>query len=138
MPAWPADLPQYFLQNGFRMQPEASRRGFRPDRGPEIRRRRFTGKRTLIQGVLRCTPTQWDTLKGFYQDDLEGGAEIFTFPKPLRSTDTDVITVRFTRPPQRRKSGINWDVTVNLRTVVPKIAVSAVADDATATVELEV
>ena len=115
--SWPSDLPQYFLQNGFRMAPMENRRGFQPDDGPEIRQRRFTRSDMLIQGVVRCSPAQWEDLKEFYQETLHGGRLPFDFPKPLRSITTDIVEVRFVRPPSRRKNGANWDVSLSLREI---------------------
>lgn len=112
MPVWPATLPQYPLQEGFKETAPNTVTRTEMDAGPAKLRRRFTAAPRPFTLNLDLTETQAETLDAFYLTTLEGGSLSFDWLHP-RTKQT--ATFRFLSPPDYTPSGgLYWTATVNL------------------------
>ena len=110
---WPGLLPQAFLRRGYGEGPADNTHRFPVDEGPSLGRPLFTASRTVYRGIMNMTPEQWTVFLEFYDQGLHGGSRQFEMPRPLAS---DRISVQFLGTPQRSPRGVNWDVSMLLRT----------------------
>ncbi|KKN90083.1 hypothetical protein LCGC14_0231960 [marine sediment metagenome] len=97
MPAWPANLPQNPLLEGYQEQaPNLSIRT-QMDSGPAKVRKRFTsGVRSLVWNFILGS-TEVDNLDAFYLTTIEGGSLSFTHTDPR--TGTTGVSYRIVEAP---------------------------------------
>lgn len=98
MVAFPSSLPQYLDADGFSDEIPDDRLRSQTDIGPAMMRRRSSAKPRPIQGSQHLTEEQWQTLKSFYEDDLDGGVLRFDW---IDQTSGDSVEYRFVSPPKR-------------------------------------
>ncbi len=111
---WPASLPDGYLGQGFGLTPEKNAIAFPVDEGPPMRRPRFTKAVTAVQAAMLMTEAQWQTLKTFYLETLNGGGAAFYMPKPLGAAN-ETWRVKFVQVPERRPKKADWIVSMKLR-----------------------
>lgn len=82
MPAWPSNLPDFVLRDGYE-------EGFKDlvvrtkmDTGTTKRRRRFSDGPEAHTFPIQFTNNELDIFKAFYEDDLSAGALSFTKTHP--------------------------------------------------------
>ena len=83
MAAWPSDLPQKPLVQGFSETPPNLLTRSPMDVGPAKVRRRSTAGVTVLQCVFRLTTTQRASLLTFWQTTLAGGSLSYTWTHPI-------------------------------------------------------
>lgn len=86
MADWPASLPQSILIDGFDMKAGQQMLRSDMDAGPAKQRRRFSAYFTNINGKILVTTTQLDTLRSFFDLDLQGGSLEFNWVHPISNT----------------------------------------------------
>ena len=96
---WPASLPQDLRRSSYRQALKDNVERFQPDTGPAKRRPRFTSETRPLRGDVVLNPTQLDTLRDFYEDNLGFGNVAFNFPDPL---SVGTLEVKFLTPPAWR------------------------------------
>lgn len=90
MAAWPASLPQNPLFRGLSTNRIRNSIDFEVEVGESISRRRFTGRRKIVEITLpECTETQKDTFVTFYETTTVDGNDVFTWDD-FETGDTDV------------------------------------------------
>lgn len=96
MPAWPEELPQYFVARGYSETLPDQKIESQTDVGPGKARKRFTQNWRAITGVILCTPEQAAALETFYRDTLNGGVLTFFWKAPITQRGA---LMRFRTPP---------------------------------------
>lgn len=95
---FPSSLPQYLDTDGFEDEIPDDRLRSQTDIGPPMMRRRSSAKPTPVKGAQLLTETQFQTLKDFYNDDLDGGVLRFNW---IGQTTGNAVEYRFVTPPKR-------------------------------------
>ena len=96
MPAWPSDLPQKPLVQGFsETAPQLAVRS-PMDVGPAKVRRRATAGVTQLKCAFRLSAAQRASLLTFWQTTLQGGALAFAWTHPISGA---AISCRIVEPP---------------------------------------
>jgi hypothetical protein len=85
--AWPADIPQCPILNGWNETPQPNVGSFVPEVGPSKMKRRSTAKTWLSSLTYRMTTTQVVAFKTFYETTLEDGTLPFTWNHPVEKTN---------------------------------------------------
>ncbi len=85
--AWPTDLPQCPILNGWDETPQPNVATFAPEVGPPKMKRRSTAKTWLSNVVYRMTSAQLVSFKTFYETTLEDGTLPFTWNHPVNKTN---------------------------------------------------
>ncbi len=96
MVAWPSTLPQQLEQEGYSevLQDPVARTSM--DAGAPKTRLRFTAVSTYINGMLKLTAAEANTLDTFYKSDLFFGSTSFTWLHPRTGA---ACTMKFRKPP---------------------------------------
>lgn len=76
--AWPAQLPDFVLQDGYGLTFGDARLMTRPDGGPPKARRRFSRSFKMLTVQILCEADQIARLDSFWEVDLVGGTKPFT------------------------------------------------------------
>ena len=107
MPAWPSDLPQRPLVEGFSETAPTLTVRSPMDVGPAKVRRRVTAGVTQLKCAFRLSTTQRASLLTFWQTTLAGGALSFTWTHPISGA---AITCRIVEPPAFTPAarGVSW------------------------------
>jgi hypothetical protein len=95
-PTWPVSLPQRPLVQGFSEQAPDTLIRTQMEAGPPKVRRRFTAGIRTMGLQLHLTSEQVETLDGFHDATLQGGALAFDWVHPRTGS---AITCRFAEPP---------------------------------------
>jgi hypothetical protein len=111
IPVWPSALPQNLQMNGYQEEAANLVITSQPDIGPAKIRRRSTAGVRPVKGNLTLTKTQLQTLLGFYNDDLLGGALRFSWEDPVHETS---VEMRFVDPPGWTSRDGYFDVDLSL------------------------
>jgi hypothetical protein len=112
-PVWPLSLPQRPLAEGFHERAADTLVRTQMEAGPAKVRRRFTAGVRTMDLQLRLTGSQVETLDGFHDSTLAGGALAFDWVHPR----TDLaIRCRFAEPPSYAPyaAGRLWTATLKL------------------------
>lgn len=96
MAAWPVDLPQKPLVQGFSETLPTLTVRSPMDTGPAKVRRRSTAGVTQMQCVFRLTATQRASLLTFWQTTLAGGSLSYNWTHPISGAN---IVCRIVEPP---------------------------------------
>ena len=107
MPAWPSDLPQQPLVQGFsETAPQLAVRTSM-DVGPAKVRRRATAGVTQLKCAFRLSAAQRASLLTFWQTTLAAGARSYTWTHPISGA---AITCRIVEPPgfTPAAGGVAW------------------------------
>jgi hypothetical protein len=114
MPVWPPTLPQCLMVDG-------SAEGFADnvlrsssDTGPDKTRRRATSAPRPLQGSMKMTRSQAETLITFFRTTLADGAASFEFPPQILGTPGTPLLVRFSEPPTISLAGAMRIVSLRL------------------------
>ena len=113
MAAWPSDLPQKPLLQGFSETPPNLLTRSPMDVGPAKVRRRSTAGVTVLQCVFRLTTTQRASLLTFWQTTLAGGSLSYTWTHPISGAG---IVCRIVDPPALAPAagGVAWAATMKI------------------------
>lgn len=95
MSAWPASLPQFFLEAGYREPLEDQLIESDMDAGPAKVRRRFTTATRIISGSIAMTQAQAAVFETFFATTCAGGSLPFTWVHPRTRAPA---TFRFRKP----------------------------------------
>jgi hypothetical protein len=98
MPAWPASLPQYVLQQGYNEQLSDNLVETQMDAGPGKTRRRFTATVKQFGVTLEMDATQAATFEAFYETTLKQGSIPFDWVHPRTRA---ALTFKFKKPAPR-------------------------------------
>jgi hypothetical protein len=96
MPAYPASLPQYPIDGGFKDERQQAFIKSQMDSGAPKKRKVFTAAIRNWQWTTILNGTQRATFDTFYITTINEGTDSFTIPDPV---DGETVTVRFTKPP---------------------------------------
>ncbi len=112
-PTWPASLPQRVAVDGYGEGPPDTTVRSRMDAGPAKVRRRFTAGVRPLSLQLDLDGAQVETLDGFFEATLLGGALAFDWVHPRTQA---AATLRFVRPPAYRPlaSDAAWQAVLQL------------------------
>lgn len=110
MPAWPSDIPQKPLKEGFSRKPQDNVLRSSMDTGPEKARRRFTAASEYISCVYEMTESELSSFKSFYENDINSGAISFTWPDPENGN----VTVRIREPYSQQPKGLNYRISLKI------------------------
>jgi hypothetical protein len=107
MPAWPSDLPQLPLVQGFSETAPTLAVRSPMDVGPAKVRRRATAGVTQLKCTFRLSAAQRASLLTFWQTTLAGGALSYSWTHPISGT---AITCRIVEPPGLTPvaGGVSW------------------------------
>jgi hypothetical protein len=107
MPAWPADLPQKPLVDGFEEKAPTLVARTTMDVGPAKVRRRATVGLTQMKCAFRMSAAQRASLLTFWQTTLAGGSLSFSWAHPVSGAG---ITCRIVEPPtfSPAAGGVAW------------------------------
>lgn len=110
---WPVSLPQRPLAQGFSERAPETVIRTPMEAGPPKVRRRFTAGVRQFGLQVRLTPDQVDTLDGFFETTLQGGALPFDWTQPRTGA---AVTYRFAEPPSYAPmpGGQLWTSTLRL------------------------
>jgi hypothetical protein len=110
---WPAGLPQYVQERGYREDLPDQTVESQVDSGPPKVRRRFTKNFRAIQASIQCDAEQDEIFDYFYNTTLEGGTQPFLWLNPVRQA---LALFRFRRPAPVKTvfGGINVAISMNL------------------------
>ena len=95
--AWPDDLNQCVLSDGFSEEPERNVVAFRPEVGPPKERRRTSVSSDLVTMPGLVSFEEWELLKVFYRDTLSDGILEFSRTNPVTGESTNY---KFTAAPR--------------------------------------
>ena len=114
--AWPGDLPQFALEQGFSLKLSDNTRQTSMDSGPAKTRRRVTADTSQFDITIACTQEQLASFRAFYRDTLKDGALPFDWVDP---TTRPAMTFQFVRPPPSVAAfgGMNFNVSMRLQRV---------------------
>ena len=113
MPTWPATLPSEPVPETIRETPPDLLARTEMDAGPAKVRRRFTaGVRTFEVGYV-FSPDEMDIWEAFYENDIDSGAESFTYPHP-RKWGADIAVRLAGVPGYKHKGAGYYEVTLKL------------------------
>jgi hypothetical protein len=112
-PSWPASLPQLVAVEGYGEAPPDTTLRSQMDAGPAKVRRRFTAGVRPLTLQLDLDGAQVETLDGFFEAILKGGALAFDWVHPRTQS---AATLRFARPPAYRPghSDAAWQALLEL------------------------
>lgn len=82
MPSWPADVPVSPLIGQLQIAPEDNVLRFKPDVGPDYRRKRFSSAVHAYSFPVIMTGTQLASFEAFFGVTLQGGALAFDMTNP--------------------------------------------------------
>lgn len=107
MTAWPADLPQKPLADGFAEKAPTLALRTSMDVGPAKVRPRQAAGVTMLTCAFRLTPAQRASLLAFWQTTLAGGALSYSWAHPVTGA---AITCRLVEPPafEPLARGLYW------------------------------
>lgn len=113
LPVWPAELPQYWIEDGYTRTNRNKANVTEMDDGRIVKRRRTTrvARRETYVGLM--TGEQFEDFEEFYYDTLNEGASRFTMPTPNPDGTTTPRTVQIEgeEPEVASEGGIYWRVT---------------------------
>jgi hypothetical protein len=95
MPAWPATLPQFVLESGYREQMPDTNLESQMDVGPAKVRPRSTVQVRPISFSVAMSPGQALIFEDFYINTLQNGTQTFTWVHPRTQLPA---TYRFRKP----------------------------------------
>jgi hypothetical protein len=112
-PTWPLSLPQRPLAQGYNEQAPNTVIRTQMEAGPPKVRRRFTAGIRILGLQLQLTAEQVETLDGFHDATLQGGALAFDWVHPRTGL---AMTCRFAEPPSYVPiaRGRLWTATIKL------------------------
>lgn len=99
MPAWPATLPQYVLQEGYQEKLPDNTVETPMDTGPDKVRRRFTTNYRVFTVQMEMTAAQAAVFDGFYVTTLRHGSLDFDWVHPITQAPA---VFRFRKPPPQK------------------------------------
>lgn len=113
MPAWPAELPQFVQEQGYKETLPDQITESPMDSGPPKTRRLFTTNYRPLTVTIWCTAEQAEDFEEFYLDDCAGGSLSFTWVNPITQV---AATFKFRKPmPTLQPFGAgNVAITMNL------------------------
>jgi len=102
MPTWPVTLPTQPNGDFSETPPDLLLRS-EMDAGPDKVRKRYTAGVREFEVEYKFLPEQMDIWEAFYEDDLDDGANSFTWPHPRKASTN--ITVRLKGVPTYKHLG---------------------------------
>lgn len=99
MPTWPSSLPQKVQVDSFQHEVGTGAIRTEMEVGPEFQRRRSTASPEAFTGRVWVTPTQYETFRTFWRDELGDGALSFDWQHPI-TLEPAKVQFDVTSPPR--------------------------------------
>lgn len=116
MVAWPDELPDAVLQEGYAESPPQNLISQRTDIGPGMRRRRFTAAPRVVSVKIECTTEQVEIFDEFFVNDIFSGAVPFDWkhPRTGQGWSVFILNTEQSKPRYDNVVGDSWDISFDL------------------------
>lgn len=127
-PAWPPELPQVPLLQGYSETPADRRLSFRPDVGPAIMRQRADFKYAAVAGPFAMSGFQVVVFETFWDVTTAGGTLPFDWIHPRKKSEISVIFDPESPPPSfgRIEAPDLYTISLRFRVIADTAGVSFV------------